>query len=103
MRLARIKCRFGNDLFSILVRAKTNTISLDGSFTFRETPGISFKTFDCIQTVNEKKQIVIEKDGEILDLQAYKSPETGILRLDEGDYVIAVSPANNEFLQPTLK
>ena len=48
----------------------------------------------------EEKQIILEKEGEILDLQAYKSVGTDIFRLDEGDYIITASPPNNKFHQP---
>ncbi len=50
----------------------------------------------------EEKQIILEKEGEKLDLQVYKSRETGNLRLSEGDYIITASPANNELHQPAL-
>ena len=49
----------------------------------------------------EEKQIILEKEGEILDLQVYKSRETGILRLTEGDYIITASSVNNELHQPS--
>ena len=50
----------------------------------------------------EEHQIILRKDGEKLDLQDYKSLETGNIRLSEGDYFITASPANNELHQPTM-
>jgi len=50
----------------------------------------------------EEKQIILEKEGEILDLQDYKSRETGNLRLSEGDYIITASPVNNELHKQAL-
>jgi alpha-L-rhamnosidase len=45
-----------------------------------------------ILPVKEKHQIIMEKEGEKLDLQAYKNLGKGNFRLDEGDYIITVFP-----------